>query len=53
MSSTVVRPRTRDPSEATTWPESTIACMVRPFVVPQSSSVMMQSCATSTRRRVR
>jgi hypothetical protein len=40
----------REPSDATTCPESTTACMVRPFSVPQSSAVMMQSCATSTRR---
>ena len=32
---------------------SITAIMVRPALVPQSSSTMMQSCATSTRRRVR
>ncbi len=36
MSSSAVRPRTRMPSEATTWPASTIGCMVRPLSVPQS-----------------
>ena len=40
-------------SGAMTSPPSTTARMVRPRVVPQSSSVMIASCATSTRRRVR
>ncbi len=39
MSSSAVRPRTRWPSEATTWPASTIGCMVRPLSVPQSTRV--------------
>ena len=51
--SSAVRPRMRAPSEATIWPASTIGCMVRPFSVPQSTALTMQSCATSTRRRVR
>ncbi|HWM00956.1 MAG TPA: hypothetical protein VNP92_01320, partial [Actinophytocola sp.] len=51
MSSAAVRPRMRSPSDATTCPASTMASMVRPFSVPQSSVVMMQSCATSTSRR--
>ena len=41
------------PSEATIWPASTMARMRMPLVVPQSTSVMIESCATSTRRRVR
>ena len=52
-SSAVVRPRMREASEATTVPASMIARILMPFLVPQSSDVMMQSCATSTRRRVR
>jgi hypothetical protein len=40
-------------SEATTVPASMMARTLMPREVPQSSSVMMQSCATSTRRRVR
>ena len=52
-SSAVVRPRIRLASEATTVPASMIARTVMPPSVPQSSCVMMQSCATSTRRRVR
>ena len=34
-------------------PASTIDVMVRPLSVPQSTRLTMQSCATSTRRRVR
>ena len=52
-STAAVRPRMRSPSGAITSPPSTTARMVRPWVVPQSSSVMMASCATSTSRRVR
>ena len=52
-SSAVVRPRMRLPSEATTVPASMMARTLMPALVPQSSVVMMQSCATSTRRRVR
>ena len=52
-SSAVVRPRIRLASEATTVPASMMARTLMPLFVPQSSSVMMQSCATSTRRRVR
>ena len=52
-SSAVVRPRMRLASDATTVPASMMARTLMPRVVPQSSSVMMQSCATSTRRRVR
>ncbi len=53
MSSAVVRPRMRMPSEATTVPASMMARTLMPDLVPQSCDVMMQSCATSTRRRVR
>ncbi|MBQ4302811.1 MAG: hypothetical protein II769_06790 [Oscillospiraceae bacterium] len=35
------------------WPFSTISDFQEPFVVPQSSSRMMTSWETSTRRRVR
>ena len=52
-SSAVVRPRMRIASEATTCPASMIARTLMPDVVPQSNDVMMESCATSTRRRVR
>ena len=52
-SSAVVRPRMRLASEATTVPASMMARTLMPAVVPQSTVVMMQSCATSTRRRVR
>ena len=52
-SSAVVRPRIRLASEATTVPESMMARTAMPPLVPQSYDVMMQSCATSTRRRVR
>ncbi len=41
------------PATDTTSPPSMTARTVRPRSVPQSSSTMMQSCATSTRRRVR
>ena len=53
MSSAAVRPRMRMPSEATTCPESMIARALMPPLVLQSSVVMIESCATSTRRRVR
>ena len=52
-SSAVVRPRMRLASEATTVPASMMARTLMPADVPQSSVVMMQSCATSTSRRVR
>jgi hypothetical protein len=52
-SSAVVRPRMRMASDATTVPASIMARTLMPPLVPQSSLVMMQSCATSTRRRVR
>ena len=52
-SSAVVRPRMRIASDATTVPASMMARTLMPSLVPQSSVVMMQSCATSTRRRVR
>ena len=48
-----VRPRMRSDNADTTSPPSITARTVRPRSVPQSSSTMMQSCATSTRRRVR
>jgi hypothetical protein len=38
---------------STTSPPSTSGVIVRPWSVPQSTSVMTRSCATSTRRRVR
>ena len=53
MSSAVVRPRMRTASEATTWPASMIARTLMPETVPQSWMVMIESCATSTSRRVR
>ena len=53
MSSAAVRPRTREASDATIWPASMMARMWIPLSEPQSRSVMMESCATSTRRRVR
>src|SRR5258708_166169 len=52
-SSPAVRPRMRDASDATTVPASMMARILMPSLVPQSSAVMMQSCATPTRRRVR
>ncbi|MNV87657.1 hypothetical protein D3C71_1817970 [compost metagenome] len=52
-SSATTRPSTRSFNGSTTSPPSTIGVMVRPSVVPQSTSVMTTSCATSTRRRVR
>ena len=48
-----VRPRTRLPSEAMISPASMIGRAVIEALVPQSTSEMMASCATSTRRRVR
>jgi len=48
-----VRPRIRVPSDATTVPASRIARMLMPRSEPQSFMVMIESCATSTRRRVR
>jgi DNA-directed RNA polymerase subunit beta' len=53
MSSAAVRPRMRCASETMIWPASTTACTLMPPSVPQSGTLMMQSCATSTRRRVR
>jgi hypothetical protein len=53
MSSSAERPSTRSLSGSITSPPSTTARIVRPRSVPQSSSTMMQSWATSTRRRVR
>ena len=52
-SSAVVRPRMRVASDATTEPASMIARTLMPDIVPQSKIVMIESCATSTRRRVR
>ena len=43
----------REASDATTVPASMIARMLMPFFEPQSGMVMIESCATSTRRRVR
>ena len=51
--SAAVRPRMRIASVATTVPASTIARIPMPRVEPQSGMVMIESCATSTRRRVR
>ena len=52
-SSDVVRPRIRSEREETMSPPSITGRTVRPRSEPQSISTMMQSCATSTRRRVR
>ena len=41
------------PARGDAEPASTTACTLMPASVPQSSSEMMASCATSTRRRVR
>ncbi len=53
MSSSATRPRMRSPIGSMISPPSTSAPRVMPSMAPQSYSVMMASCATSTRRRVR
>ena len=53
ISSAATRPSTRSAREATTSPSLTAASAVIARSVPQSISRTIQSCATSTRRRVR
>jgi hypothetical protein len=52
-SSAATRPRMRSASDDTTSPSFTAASAVMALSVPQSRERTMQSCATSTRRRVR
>ncbi len=53
MSSCATRPMMRSRSGSRMSPPSTIAVTTIPSSVPQSSSITMTSCATSTSRRVR
>ena len=53
MSSCATRPTMRSRSGSSVSPPSMMAETVMPSEVPQSSSMTMTSCATSTRRRVR
>jgi hypothetical protein len=51
--SSVTRPMMRSRSGSMISPPSTMAVAEMPSRAPQSTSEMMTSCATSTRRRVR
>ena len=53
ISNTALRPSILSASGSTTSPSSITAFTFRPLCVPQSSSVIIQSWATSTKRRVR
>ena len=53
MSRTGKRPRRRSANFSIVWPFSLISSTQMPWSTPQSSSRMMTSWLTSTRRRVR
>src|SRR5215470_5226342 len=53
MSSSTTRPRMRSPRRSMISPPSISGIISTPWRVPQSNSLMIVSCDTSTRRRVR